>query len=185
MTSIYRGSGVRRRRPLTVRKPLASLAALGLLAAFAPAAHAQPTGSAQGYLSASSLFGKCRGTSVDEVSYCFAYVAGVADTARAYQSWLGAADFCIPVETPQSELITTFEDYFTRHPTLGDAQAGSVVILALENRYGCPEAEAPADVQPATPDSDAADDQGPESVATPSANTEAEDTETAAESNLE
>lgn len=104
-------------------------------------AKAQPSSSsndaADGFLSAGDLFAKCREPSVEAVSFCFAYVAGVADTARAYQAWLETNDFCIPEATPQSALIDTFERHLAAHPTLSTSQAGSAVILALQEGYAC------------------------------------------------
>lgn len=123
---------------------VAHLAVLSLLQGLpAPPAPPPMPGRVEGFLTTRALFAKCREPSVTAISFCYAYIAGVADTARAYQAWLGTSDFCIDAAVPQSALIRSFENYVVDHPALGDTQAGSAVVLALRDTYSCPPLAAP------------------------------------------
>lgn len=120
-----------------------------ILAPFAALVQPQPAvsqaqvGQEIGYYLAQELEARCRtGTAADPAT-CFAYVAAVYDTVRSYQIWLGMREFCVPADTPQSELRRAFLDYLQQNPDDRDAQAASVIVMALRQRYPCP-AEAPA-----------------------------------------
>lgn len=120
-----------------------------ILVAFAASVPSQPAASqAQvgqeiGYYLAQELEARCRtGTTADPAT-CFAYVAAVYDTVRSYQIWLGMREFCVPADTPQSELRRAFLDHLQQNPDDREAQAASVIVMALRQRYPCP-AEAPA-----------------------------------------
>lgn len=97
--------------------------------------------SVKGYHSAGDLLRKCRDTSSYGRSYCYAYIAAVADSARAYQTWIGSQEPCLPSTLRQSELVDLFEDYLLANPALSDAQAASVIVPALVEAYPCSAAE--------------------------------------------
>lgn len=107
---------------------------LAMLALAATPGRAQPVA---GYLSAGSLLAKCRGSSVEGKSYCFAYIAAVADSARAYQAWLDSRDICLADGVQQSELVRAYENYMATHPASTSAQAASIVVLSLRDAYPC------------------------------------------------
>jgi len=91
----------------------------------------------KGYHSAGDLLRKCRDSSSYGRSYCYAYIAAVADSARAYQTWIGAEEPCLPTQLRQSELVDLFEEYLMANPALSDAQAASVIVPALMSAYPC------------------------------------------------
>ena len=105
--------------------------------------------SVKGYHSAGDLLRKCRDTSSYGRSYCYAYIAAVADSARAYQTWIGSQEPCLPRTLRQSELVDLFEDYLLANPALSDPQAASVIVPALVEAYPCSAAE-PASPPPAS-----------------------------------
>ena len=109
-------------------------------AAFAAPADSPPaTGSMSdiGYLSASQLVSRCSASDPASSSYCFAYIAAVTDTARAYEIWLSAREFCLPRGASQSEVRRAFLTYVSAYPAQASGQAASVVINALKETYPC------------------------------------------------
>lgn len=100
---------------------------------------------ATGFLTAESLQAKCQENSAAMVSYCYAYIAGVHDTIRAYETWLNMREFCRPVRVSQSELRRAFLDYLTANPRASSGEAASVVVIALRTKFACDTA------QPVTP----------------------------------
>ncbi|WP_336966211.1 Rap1a/Tai family immunity protein [Sphingobium aquiterrae] len=102
-------------------------------AAAAPASSASDIG----YLTAQQLSAKCRSSASAEVSYCFAYIAAVTDSARAYEIWLSAREFCLPAGIAQSEVRSAFMTYVSAYPSDSSGQAASVVINALKQTYPC------------------------------------------------
>lgn len=130
---------------------LAMLLALGLPAASAGLAQ-DSADAVKGYHSAGDLLRKCKDSSSYGRSYCYAYIAAVADSARAYQTWIGSREPCLPRTLRQSELVDLFEEYLVAHPALSDAQAASVIVPALVEAYPCaaPESAEPADAAPAS-----------------------------------
>lgn len=91
----------------------------------------------EAFQSAGELLAKCRNGSSYGRAYCFAYIAATTDAARAYQTWLGSNELCIPSGTSQGQLVDTYEKYLTAYPTLVDSQAASVVVTALQENYPC------------------------------------------------
>lgn len=90
-----------------------------------------------GYLTADRLAGQCTNAGSPDISYCFAYLAAVHDTMRAYEIWLGEKEFCMPANAPQSELKQTFLTYITAYPENRQGQAASVIAMALRQTYPC------------------------------------------------
>jgi hypothetical protein len=103
-----------------------------------------------GFESAGGLLRKCRENSSYARSYCFAYLAAVADSARAYRIWIGSGDPCLPSGLTLGKLADTFEAYLIANPSLTRSQAASVVVASLQETFPCPLAIAPQAVpQPA------------------------------------
>src|SRR5262249_51986786 len=69
-----------------------------------------------GYLNAQELASRCSVSEASSTSYCFAYIAAVTDTARAYEIWLGAREFCLPAGTSQAEIRRAFMTYVGAYP---------------------------------------------------------------------
>jgi hypothetical protein len=96
-----------------------------------------------GFQSAGDLLRKCRQSSSYGKSYCFAYLAAVADTARAYRVWLGRGDPCLPPALSQGALADLFETYLAENPSLTESQAASVIVASLQESFPCPQKIAP------------------------------------------
>lgn len=90
-----------------------------------------------GYLTADQLARRCGQSDPASSSYCFAYIAAVTDTARAYEIWLNAREFCLPPKISQSEVRQAFITYVTVYPARASGQAASVVVNALKQTYPC------------------------------------------------
>jgi hypothetical protein len=103
-----------------------------------------------GFESAGALLRKCRENSSFSRSYCFAYLAAVADSARAYRVWIGSGDPCLPGGLTLGKLADTFEAYLVANPSLTEAQAASVIVASLQEAYACA-VPAPAPAPTATP----------------------------------
>lgn len=112
-----------------------------------PAAPAPPTPRAApapgggmaniGYLDATELASRCSRSDASSSSYCFAYLAAVTDTTRAYEIWLGSREFCLPAGTAQSDIRRAFITYVGAYPAQATGQAASVIINALKQTYPC------------------------------------------------
>ena len=111
-------------------------------ALFAVAA-APPPPAKFGYLSAGDLDLRCRSSNPTDVSYCYAYVVAVHDTVRSYEKWLNVTEFCVPGVTPQAEIRAAFTGYMQAHPNSRDAEAASVVVVALKQHFACAPDPAP------------------------------------------
>ncbi len=90
-----------------------------------------------GHLHAGQLKERCQSSAPANISYCFGYIVGVYDTVKAYESWLNLREFCVPVTTPQADLRATFVAYINANPGYYAGEAGSVVVVALKERYPC------------------------------------------------
>lgn len=90
-----------------------------------------------GYLTADQLLRKCSQSDPSSSSYCFAYIAAVTDTARAYEIWLEAKEFCLPARVSQAETRRAFLTYLDVYPQQKSGQAASVVVNALKQTYPC------------------------------------------------
>lgn len=95
------------------------------------------TAGTSGFQSAGQVLRKCRDESTFSKSYCFAYIAAVADSARAYQAWLGSDAMCLPNRTSQGTLVDVFDAYLAANPSLTQSQAASVIVTALQERFPC------------------------------------------------
>lgn len=93
---------------------------------------------AAGLFSAAQLQERCESSTPADASYCYAYIAGVHDTIRAYESWLEVREFCLPRDLVQNDLRHAFMDYISDHPGFRAGAAASVVTVALKTRYPCP-----------------------------------------------
>ena len=83
------------------------------------------------------LYERCVDPSQINGSYCFAYVAGVHDLARSYETWLNVREFCLPSGTTQADLRDTFLNFARRRPADLDGQAASIVLAATKERFRC------------------------------------------------
>lgn len=90
-----------------------------------------------GFESAGELLRKCRENSSFGRSYCFAYLAATADAARSYREWLGGGDPCLPRDLTLGQLADVFEAHLVANPSLTSAQAASVVVSALQEKFPC------------------------------------------------
>lgn len=107
-----------------------------------------PTGSTQpmapmstrpsiGFISAANLAERCQSNSPGLVSYCFAYITGVHDTVRAYETWLRVREFCPPFTSSQSDMRRAFLSYLQGNPDAGTGEAASVIVLAFKDHFSC------------------------------------------------
>jgi len=120
---------------LAILLPLAA-ATVTAAAEPAPQQESASTGTS-GFQSAGQVLRKCRDESTFSKSYCFAYIAAVADSARAYQAWLGTNGMCLPSRTSQGTLVDVFDAYLVANPSLTQSQAASVIVTALQERFPC------------------------------------------------
>lgn len=91
-----------------------------------------------GYLTGKELYGRCTETSPSSGVYCFAYLAAIHDSMRAYERWLTIREFCPPPGTANADLRAAFLVQARAHPADLDGQAASVVVNALKQAYPCP-----------------------------------------------
>lgn len=75
-----------------------------------------------GYLNANGLMEKCESGSAPMLSYCFAYIAGVNDTAKAYESWLNMREYCLPPATPQGICAAYLSNISSPTPAMAPAK---------------------------------------------------------------
>lgn len=91
-----------------------------------------------GFESAGDLLRKCKENSSYSRSFCFAYLAAVADTARSYRIWIGSGDPCLPAGLTLGRLADIFEAYLVANPSLTKGQAASVIVSSLQETFPCP-----------------------------------------------
>jgi hypothetical protein len=91
-----------------------------------------------GFESAGELLRKCRENSSFAKNFCFAYLAAVADSARAYRVWIGSGDPCLPSGLTMGKLADTFEAFLIANPSQTRAQAASVIVASLQDAFPCP-----------------------------------------------
>lgn len=89
------------------------------------------------FLSATDLRSRCLSSSPVTVSYCYAYITGVHDSVRAYETWLRFREFCVPLAASQADLRRAFVDYLDKHAEAASGEAASVVVVALKDRFAC------------------------------------------------
>jgi hypothetical protein len=102
-----------------------------------PQADGQVQHAALGYLTAGELERRCNDAAPSSVSYCYAYIAAVHDTMRAYEIWLNQREFCLPQAVPQAALKRIFLTYLSAYPTNRTGLASSVVAVALKTSAPC------------------------------------------------
>ncbi|EIZ79042.1 hypothetical protein WSK_2587 [Novosphingobium sp. Rr 2-17] len=108
--------------------------------AAAPVATRRPGGpglASSALLTADSLRSKCEDTSAVLASYCYAYIAGVYDSIRAYETWLNMREFCRPVRVSQADLRRAFLDYLRANPQAASGEAASVVVISFRQKFSC------------------------------------------------
>lgn len=93
--------------------------------------------SSPGLFNAGQLKDRCESGTTADISYCFAYIAGVYDTVRAYEKWLNMREFCTPAGLSQGELRRSFIDYLNDKPGFRSGEAASVIVVSLKQRYPC------------------------------------------------
>lgn len=89
------------------------------------------------FLTGKQLYERCVDAAQISGSYCFAYVAGIHDLARSYETWLNVREFCLPAGTTQGDLRDAFLAFARRRPADLDGQAASIVLAAIKERYRC------------------------------------------------
>lgn len=90
-----------------------------------------------GYMTGAKLAEQCAAPSGFAMSYCFAYLAGVRDTTRAYEVWLGQSEFCAPATVTQVELRDVFNAFLAANPDYRSGQGASVTMAAFKAAYPC------------------------------------------------
>ena len=100
-------------------------------------ARAQSSDAVAGFESAGDLLRKCKESSTYSRSFCFAYLAAVADAARSYRIWIGSGDPCLPAGLSLGRLADSFEAYLVANPSLTKAQAASVIVASLQESFPC------------------------------------------------
>lgn len=101
-------------------------------------AQSDDTGAVAGFESAGDLLRKCRENSTYARSFCFAYLAAVADSARSYRVWIGSGDPCLPAGLTLGKLADSFEAFLIANPSQTKAQAASVIVASLQENFPCP-----------------------------------------------
>ncbi len=124
---------------VAVSAPPVPAAGAGAASTPAPQASPAPAGAKRGgeigYFTAGNLADRC--ASADGISYCFAYIAAVHDTMRAYEVWLDQKEFCPPATLAQGDLRRSFQTYMSAYPGNRSGQAASVIVVALKQTYPC------------------------------------------------
>lgn len=90
-----------------------------------------------GYMTGAKLAEQCAAPSGFAMTYCFAYLAGVRDTTRAYEVWLGQPEFCAPATVTQIELRDVFNAFLAANPEYRSGQGASVSLAAFKAAYPC------------------------------------------------
>lgn len=94
------------------------------------------------FYSAGDLKRDC--TAPSGIETCFAYLGAVRDTSDAYQQWMSFHEYCPPqAGLSKADLRDAIMRYLDLHTGNGDAQAASIIILALKERYPCNRTEFP------------------------------------------
>lgn len=126
--------------------PVAPSAALpdSVPSAALPPAPAGRIAATPAFLTAGELQRRCQDKALAAVSYCYAYVTGVHDAVKAYETWLNMREFCRPLHMSQSELRQAFLEYMQQNPLAASGEAASVVVVALRQKYACDAPTAPA-----------------------------------------
>lgn len=118
--------------------PSAPSAAAPALPATGAGQDANAGGPAIGYLTAGQLAEQCRAEAAFPVTYCFAFLAGVRDTLRAYERWLQQSEFCPPAAIKQRDLREALLRFVSGHPGAAEGQAASVAVVAFKQAWPCP-----------------------------------------------
>lgn len=90
-----------------------------------------------GYLTGGALYQRCTEENSVSVSYCFAYLAAVHDSVRAYEVWLKVREFCPTSRLTQSDLRDAYLSYAKQRPADLSGQAATIALAALKLRYPC------------------------------------------------
>lgn len=90
-----------------------------------------------GFLTAGEMADKCSANSAFSTSFCFAYLAGIHDSMRAYEVWLTQHEFCAPPQVSLEDLRNAFVGFVAANPSFRSAQSASVAVTALKKAYPC------------------------------------------------
>lgn len=90
-----------------------------------------------GFVTAGELADHCEGTSAYATSFCYAYLAGIHDTMRAYGVWLTQNEFCAPAKLTQQDLRNVFVGFVQKNASFRTAHAASVAVSAVKGAYPC------------------------------------------------
>lgn len=90
-----------------------------------------------GVAKGADIINRCQESSPESGSFCFAYIAGVFDSVRAYEAWLNMREFCVPPDVAQSDIRDAVVAYIEKNPNDRLGQGASVVVRALKQRYPC------------------------------------------------
>jgi hypothetical protein len=130
---------------MTAGRYRACAVTVGIVAGlFALPAMAAPATAPFGYQTAGQLAERCADGSPASTGYCFAYIAAVHDSVRAYEIWLSQREFCPPPGVVQADLRRAFLGYVAAYPASRTGQAASVIVVALKETYPCGATGAPS-----------------------------------------
>lgn len=121
--------------------PIPAISVPAIAAAPAATRGVSQTQAPFGFLTAGELAERCRDASPFSVSYCYAYLAGIHDSMRAYEVWLGQREFCPPARVTQRALRDAFVTFIAANPGFAKAQSASASVVALKEAYPCPSAK--------------------------------------------
>jgi hypothetical protein len=94
-------------------------------------------GSRFGFLTTAQLADQCNGQSPYALTHCYAYLAGLYDTMRAYEVWLTHSEFCAPARVTLEDLRRVFLAFVEANPGYREGQGASVGAVALRGAYPC------------------------------------------------
>jgi len=79
----------------------------------------------------------CRTNTLDERTYCFAYIAGVNDAASDISDAANSVTHCLPERISVGQVAREVADYIARREDLWAARSGGAVVVALHDLYPC------------------------------------------------
>ena len=89
--------------------------------------------------SGNELFRSCTDGFATSRSLCNGYVAGVADTIEAMNSWGVTTTVCLQEHVSNEQIKDIVTQYLTAHPETRHLGAAGLVVHALHNAFPCKE----------------------------------------------
>lgn len=101
-----------------------------------------------GYVTAGTLAERCKSSVPADINACYAFIAAVHDTMRAYEIWLQQREFCPPATVTQGELRQAFLTSVSAYGERRSGLAASVVVVAIKEQFPCPTPDVKPVVEP-------------------------------------